>query len=457
MTIKKFDLRGLDQTANVRVVTTDNLTANLVQESFYTAFPNLLLGGQGATGATGPPGATGAGIPGVAGDIGATGATGPGGAVGSTGSSGPQGATGSTGISGTPGSVGPPGATGQQGQAGLDGSTGATGPIGLTGAQGPQGPTGDTGSTGATGPQGTPGDPGGATGASGLDGTPGLDGEIGATGATGPQGDPGGATGATGPAGLDGTPGISGDIGATGSSGPIGATGATGPQGQQGDPGGATGATGVTGSTGPGAFFYGNTTPVGAMAGDKWFHTDLLLEMVYLNDGDSTQWVEIVARSNMGANENLNNLSNTAINASLVPLNDAVINIGSSNRRFKNLYQSGTTWDRVVSISGATGVVTHDTSNASLWLHTSMAANFTVNFTNVEVIEGSLTNFTLICLQGGTPRYPNACRIDNASQTIFWADGIAPNPQANKKEFYSFTILRSSGSWIVYGSLTSFG
>ena len=71
MAIKRFDVRGLDSTANVRVVTTDNLTSNVVQQSFLTAFPNLTIGGQGATGATGP-----AGTPGTAGANGATGATG---------------------------------------------------------------------------------------------------------------------------------------------------------------------------------------------------------------------------------------------------------------------------------------------------------------------------------------------------------------------------------------------
>lgn len=41
MAIKRFDVRGLDSTANVLVVTTDNLTSNLVQQSFLTAFPNI--------------------------------------------------------------------------------------------------------------------------------------------------------------------------------------------------------------------------------------------------------------------------------------------------------------------------------------------------------------------------------------------------------------------------------
>ena len=56
MSIKKFDLRGLDATANVQIVTTDNLTSNVVATAFSAAFGNV----NGFGGATGPVGATGA-------------------------------------------------------------------------------------------------------------------------------------------------------------------------------------------------------------------------------------------------------------------------------------------------------------------------------------------------------------------------------------------------------------
>ena len=43
MTIKKFSVRGLDTTANIQVVTSDNLNNSIVRNSFTTAFP--ILGG----------------------------------------------------------------------------------------------------------------------------------------------------------------------------------------------------------------------------------------------------------------------------------------------------------------------------------------------------------------------------------------------------------------------------
>ena len=172
--------------------------------------------------------------------------------------------------------------------------------------QGATGPTGATGVTGATG--------------------------LGATGATGPQG----ATGATGPSGLgfsiaksyasvaaltaDTAPtGITGGQFAIVETGDVnnaensrlylwtgtvysyvsdlsGNIGITGPQGATGVAG-TIGVDGSTGATGPGQFFFGNTTPVGAVAGDHWLDTVTMIETVLVNDGDSTQWVEITGRS----------------------------------------------------------------------------------------------------------------------------------------------------------------
>jgi len=149
MTIKKFNVKGLDDSANVRVLTTDNLTSNVVYSALTTALLGANIGsGGGGSGSPGGPGATGA-----------------------------------TGISGSTVSVGttPPGSpssgnfwfnsdTGDlfiyYSNAGLNQWLqvfGPVGPVGASGATGPQGATGVQGASGATGAQGTPG----GTGATG--------------------------------------------------------------------------------------------------------------------------------------------------------------------------------------------------------------------------------------------------------------------------------------------------
>jgi hypothetical protein len=89
----------------------------------------------------------------------------------------------------------------------------------------------------------------------------------------------GGITGPVGPTGAAGSPGPAGPIGPTGADGADGATGATGPIGP---PGIAT----------P-LFFYQNTIPVGTIpVGTFWLHSDTGVLYIYIDDGNSTQWVE---------------------------------------------------------------------------------------------------------------------------------------------------------------------
>lgn len=437
----------------------------------------------GSTGATGPQG-----IPGTAVAAGATGATGPAGS--------PGGATGATGLTGSPGgATGATGSSGPMGASGLAGARGATGVMGLTGATGA---TGSLGATGATGIGYVRANINVVTGNLILENSAnivydvgtvvfqGPEGRgvanvyvdsgnllvtytdqievnlgpiIGPIGATGPSGGPTGATGATGLTGADGIQGDTGSTGPPGTTGATGPIGATGVPGTPGTPGGATGSIGSTGATGAGRFFYGNTTPVSAAAGDRWFHTDDLTQLIYLDDGTSLQWTEFVAKSNSGANPYLSNLQTpTALNADLLPKTDMFSSLGGANLRFKNLFLGGPVFEKIVNVSNATGVVVHDTTTTATWVHSSISANFTVNFTNVPTTNNQIMNFTLICLQGGVARYPSACQINSASATINWLENTVPSPTANKKEFYTFSILRTSaGSWLVFGSMTTFG
>ena len=191
----------------------------------------------------------------------------------------------------------------------LGGGTYAIGPQGSIGATGPQGSgiTGSTGSIGATGPQGSsgtsfvyegtwddmvayfPGEVVSYNGSSFLnllpsstsgsppyptpDISPTIWGTLSTKGATGPQG-------ATGNDGLNGSTGSTGPQGATGNDGLNGATGSTGPQGEP-------------GATGSGAYFIqeGPPAPTASNVGDRWYDLSTGQEFVWINDGDSSQWV----------------------------------------------------------------------------------------------------------------------------------------------------------------------
>lgn len=88
--------------------------------------------------------------------------------------------------------------------------------------------------------------------------------------------------------------GSKGDIGFVGSIGFTGSLGNTGYTGSKGD-------LGYVGSQGANSLYtVSNTAPLSATAGDRWFNSDLGIEVVYTYDGDSYQWVEIAASGFVG-------------------------------------------------------------------------------------------------------------------------------------------------------------
>ena len=104
----------------------------------------------------------------------------------------------------------------------------------------------------------------------------------GPTGPSGPTGEPG-PTGDIGPIGETGSTGPTGDTGATGEIGPVGPIGLTGPTGP-------TGATGIDGKNAE--FYFQKELPESPKSGARWIRSDSLVEYIFLNDGDSGQWVQ---------------------------------------------------------------------------------------------------------------------------------------------------------------------
>lgn len=108
------------------------------------------------------------------------------------------------------------------------------------------------------------------------------------------------------------------------------------------------------------------------------------------------------------------------------------------------------------SISGATGIVEHNFEQGAIFYHTSIAANFTANFTNILATNNRATSIALILDQGSTPYIPNAVQISGASQTINWQGGSPPTGTANQTDVVSFTLFRQGNNWLVIGSLSTF-
>ena len=104
----------------------------------------------------------------------------------------------------------------------------------------------------------------------------------------------------------------------------------------------------------------------------------------------------------------------------------------------------------------ATGTVTHDCSSGHIFYHTSPDANWTANFTNLNLDSTYATSVTLIIVQGATGYYPSAVQIAGAAQTINWQGNVNPTVSTSRTDVVTFSIINNSGTYTVLGQLTGF-
>ena len=165
--------------------------------------------------------------------------------------------------------------------------------------------------------------------------------------------------------------------------GALGATGATGVAGSPGSAGvnGATGATGPAGATGAGSFAYANAAPVSPVSGARWLNSETLLEYIYINDGSSSQWVQPLNLSQVGATGATGSTPAIGGSSTQVQYNNAGALAGSANLTFNgtSLTLGG---NPTLSAGTATGVVYLNgskvaTSGSALTFDASANFNFT--------------------------------------------------------------------------------
>ena len=109
-------------------------------------------------------------------------------------------------------------------------------------------------------------------------------------------------------------------------------------------------------------------------------------------------------------------------------------------------------------LSGASGTVAHDYTTGTIFYHTSIGANFTVNLTNTPSTAARSITITLLLIQGGTPFIPNGFQINGSGVSIQWPGGVTPSGRANKVDIATFILLNPSGSFTyVLGQYGSFG
>ena len=111
--------------------------------------------------------------------------------------------------------------------------------------------------------------------------------------------------------------------------------------------------------------------------------------------------------------------------------------------------------ESVADASVSASVVTADYATGDIfYVGTAPGSNFTVNLTNAPTDNGKAITVVIFVTQGATGYIPNAVQVAGSAQTIKWANGAAPTPtsSAGKIDIFSFTFVRRSSAWTVFGS-----
>ena len=102
------------------------------------------------------------------------------------------------------------------------------------------------------------------------------------------------------------------------------------------------------------------------------------------------------------------------------------------------------------------GVVAVNTTTGGVWYEQTPGADYTANLTNLATDDNRVQTIAIVIEQGATAYMPTALQIAGAAQTINWKDGSAPTGTANGYDIVSFTVMRRSSTWIVFGSASSY-
>jgi len=162
------------------------------------------------------------------------------------------------------------------------------------------------------------------------------------------------------------------------------------------------------------------------------------------------------------------NGSGLGISIGTASTSGSTINIGAEvNNTDINMYGVTTFGARAIfnrgvhenfaTLTGSTGTVVHNCQNGHLFYHTNPSANWTANFTNLNLAQEDATNIGIVISQGNSAYIPSAVEIAGVAQTIVWQGNSAPTGTDNGKDTISFTILNDGGTYIVLGQMVSFG
>ena len=239
-------------------------------------------------------------------------------------------------------------------------------------------------------------------------------------------------------------------------------------------------------------------------SGNLWLDLDTGKLYIYVNDGDSSQWIQPDMSTFSGDYNDLINtptlfsgsyndltdkpeIGDSGFDGAFTSLSEVPTTLAGygitdaatsgqgaladtalqpsdltayaqlSGATFTGLVTLQQTTEKLNTLTGATGVVEHDLDTGAVFNHTSLVADFTANFTNVPTTADRTISVVLVLSQSATAYIPTALQIDGVVQSINWQGAITPSGNADQIDIVSFTLIRTGAAWTVIGSLTTYG
>jgi hypothetical protein len=168
--------------------------------------------------------------------------------------------------------------------------------------------------------------------------------------------------------------------------------------------------------------------------------------------GGATRDLEIIGGVNLTLSTNWSVGSKIVLD----PDGDGIIELNANTTIFGILKIDDGVHEKFQTKADATGTVTHDCASGHIFYHTSPDANWTANFTNLNLSTGYVTAVSLIIVQGATGYYPTVVQIGGVSQTINWQGNTNPAPSSSRTDVVTFSIINEVSGYTVLGQLTGF-
>jgi hypothetical protein len=109
----------------------------------------------------------------------------------------------------------------------------------------------------------------------------------------------------------------------------------------------------------------------------------------------------------------------------------------------------------IVDTTQSSNAVTLDYTLGNIFYETgTYGANFTVNITNVPIVNGRATVITYMDVQGSTGYRPATLNVNGSAVTIKWPGGTAPTPTSSsgKVDIFTFTLIFRGSAFECFAS-----